>query len=396
MARVRSGLDRWIAEGAAACGLPAAARLGLLAHAASVDHRGRHVLEWLVAAGAYRLERLFAPEHGLWGHEQDMEAVADTVDPHSGVEVVSLYGSDPHSLRPRPGSLDGLDAIVVDLQDVGCRYYTFVYTLSYVMEAAGAAGLPVVVLDRPNPLGGVEIEGPVLDPELASFVGRFPLPVRHGLTVGELARLFVERFGVSCELQVVAMAGWRRAMQFEATGLPWVPPSPNMPAPATARVYPGGCLVEGTNLSEGRGTTLPFELVGAPWLDGRQLASRLRQRGLDGALFRAASFRPTFHKHAHRACHGVQVIVVDHGRFRPFASYLALLDEARRQHVERFAWRSETYEFESERPAIDYLLGRPELRALLEAGTTPAEMERRWRDGLERFGESRRSVLLYD
>ena len=220
--------------------------------------------------------RLFAPEHGLWGHEQDMEAVADQTDPVSGLPIVSLYGQDAASLEVRAEHLEGLDAIVCDLQDVGTRFYTYVYTVSYVMEAAARSGLPVVVLDRPNPLGGIAVEGPVLDPQLASFVGRYPIPVRHGMTVGELAGLFNDAFGIGCELHVVRMAGWQREMSFEQCGLPWVPPSPNMPAVSTAVVYPGGCLVEGTNLSEARGTTLPFELVGAPWIDGARLAERLR------------------------------------------------------------------------------------------------------------------------
>jgi uncharacterized protein YbbC (DUF1343 family) len=395
MRRVASGLDRWIADGAGTCGLAPGARLGVLAHAASIDARGRHLLEWLRDERSYTLERLFAPEHGLWGHEQDMETVAAANDPFTGLPVRSLYGADRASLRPQASDLLGLDAIVVDLQDIGSRYYTFVYTLAYVMEAAAEARVPVVVLDRPNPIDGEILEGPLLDPALASFVGRFALPVRHGMTIGELAQLFREREGIDCELRVVPLEGWQRSMQFEDTGLPWVPPSPNMPRPETARVYPGGCLIEGTNLSEGRGTTLPFELVGAPWLDGHALARELRGQRFDGLVLRAASFRPMFQKHAGRACAGVQLIVTDPARLRSFAVYLALLAAARRQAPAEFSWRSETYEFESARPAIDYLLGRDGLREMLEQGASVAEMERTWERDLRAFESVRRPFLLY-
>jgi len=248
---------------------------------------------------------------------------------------------------------------------------------------------------RPNPLGGLALEGPLLDPRLASFVGRYPLTVRHGMTVGELARLFNEEFGIGCDLHVVAMDGWTRSMEFEETGLPWVPPSPNMPSLATARVYPGGCLVEGTNLSEGRGTTTPFELVGAPWLDAAALAAALRETSLDGVLFRPASFRPEFQKHAGQACHGVQVLVDDRVAFRPFLTYLALIIEARRQAPQSFAWRTETYEFETEQLAIDLLLGRADLRPMLEAQASVEQLRRSWETDLETFRRTRGRFLLY-
>jgi len=395
MKQVIPGLESWLGQGPAAAGLRSGARIGLLAHAASVDRQARHAVVRIGEHADYRLTRLFAPEHGLWGHEQDMEPVGEAVDPWSGLPVVSLYGRDRESLRPRADQLDELDAVVVDLQDVGSRYYTFVYTMAYVMEVAGTRDVPVVVLDRPNPIGGIAIEGPPLDPALASFVGRFPLPVRHGMTVGELARLFRGEFGADCDLRVVPVEGWSRHHDFHATRLPWIPPSPNMPTPATALVYPGGCLVEGTNLSEGRGTTTPFELVGAPWLDGRDLVRRMHGERLPGVLFRAASFRPMFHKHAGLACGGVQVIVTDPATFRPFATYLALLREARSLDRRRFAWRTDAYEFETERPAIDYLLGRQDLRARLEEGAALADLERGWQADLRAFDERRRRYLLY-
>ena len=328
-----------------------------------------------------------------------MEAVAEPSDRTTGLPVVSLYGDTEDSLRPKPEHLKGLDAIVYDLQDVGTRFYTFVYTLSYMMEAARDADIPVVVLDRPNPIGGLAVEGPVLEPAMTSFVGRFPLPVRHGLTTGELATLFRDAFAIGGDLRVVPLSGWTRGMLYEDTGLPWVLPSPNMATPETARVYPGGCLVEGTNLSEGRGTTRPFELVGAPWMDAAAFADALASagdaEGLDGVLFRAAWFRPTFQKHAGRSCGGVQVHVTDAGRARPFATYLVLIREARRLAADQFDWRRERYEFVDDRLAIDLLLGRADLRPMLEAGAPLAEMEAAWAPGLAHFLSERARVLLY-
>jgi uncharacterized protein YbbC (DUF1343 family) len=392
---VETGLEVFTATGSDFAGLPRGARVGLLAHAASIDRRGRHAAERIARATPLRLRRLFAPEHGIEGEAQDMEPVGDTNAPEHGLRVISLYGDDEASLRPTREHLEGLDAVVCDLQDVGSRYYTFVYTISYVMEAAGEAGIPVVVLDRPNPIGGTRVEGPVLEPALASFVGRYPIPVRHGMTPGELATLFRDAFGVRCDLRVVPLAGWSREAEFDATGLPWVPPSPNMPTLGTARVYPGGCLIEGTNLSEGRGTTTPFELVGAPWLDARALAAAPELAALDGVAFRAAGFRPMFQKHAGRACGGVQVLVTDAETFRPFETFLAVIAAARRLDAEAFDWRREPYEFETERLAIDLLLGRADLRSLLQQGAGPDEMRRSWEADLERFRRERQRFLLY-
>jgi uncharacterized protein YbbC (DUF1343 family) len=399
MSRVRTGLESFLDPASDAAGLPRGARLGVVAHPASIDAGGRHLVDRLVRDSRFRVTRLFAPEHGVRGEAQDMEAVAEGSDRATGLPVVSLYGDTVDSLRPNPEHLKGLDAIVYDLQDVGARYYTFVYTLSYVMEAAREADLPVVVLDRPNPIGGSRVEGPVLDPAMASFVGRFPLPVRHGLTTGELAHLFRDVFAVGGDVRVVPLSGWTRDMHYEDTGLPWVLPSPNMPTPDTARVYPGACLIEGTNLSEGRGTTRPFELVGAPWVDGAAFADALAQagdaEGLDGVLFRAAWFRPTFQKHAGASCGGVQVHVTDRDKARPFATYLVLIREARRHAPDVFDWRRERYEFVDDRLAIDLLLGRADLRPMLEAGASLADMEASWSRELSRFLADRERILLY-
>jgi uncharacterized protein YbbC (DUF1343 family) len=398
MTRVRTGLESFLDPASDAAGLSRGARLGVVAHPASIDAGGRHLVDRLVRDSRFRVTRLFGPEHGVRGEAQDMEAVAEPADRVTGLPVVSLYGDTVDSLRPSPESLEGLDAIVYDLQDVGTRFYTFVYTLSYVMEAAREADLPVIVLDRPNPIGGSHVEGPVLDPAMASFVGRFPLPVRHGLTTGELAHLFRDAFAIGGDVRVVPLSGWTRAMHYENTGLPWVLPSPNMPTPDTARVYPGGCLIEGTNLSEGRGTTRPFELVGAPWIDAAAFADALAQagdaEGLDGVLFRAAGFRPTFQKHAGGSCGGVQIHVTDRDKARPFATYLVLIREARRHAPDLFDWRRR-YEFVDDRLAIDLLLGRADLRPMLEAGATLADMEASWAPELSRFIADRERILLY-
>jgi uncharacterized protein YbbC (DUF1343 family) len=393
--RVTTGLDRFVATDSDRAGLARGARIGLVAHPASVDGRARHAVDLLAGHDAVRLVRLFGPEHGVRGEAQDMEAVGGSRDRASGLPVISLYGDSPESLRPRRADLEGLDALVYDLQDVGSRYYTFIYTLAYVMEAAHEASLPVVVLDRPNPIGGSALEGPVLQAGLESFVGCYPLPVRHGMTPGELARLFRDVFGVACDLRVVPLEGWRREMHFESTGLPWVAPSPNMPTVDTAMVYPGGCLVEGTNLSEGRGTTRPFELAGAPWLDGGALAGALQAHRFEGVLFRATAFRPQFQKWAGRVCEGVQVHVTERARFRPFLVYLALVAEARRQDPAAFDWRREPYEFERERLAIDLLLGRHGLREALEKGADVHALEKEWSPELESFRKLREKFLLY-
>lgn len=399
MTRVRTGLELFLDPASDAAGLARGARLGVVAHPASIDAGGRHLVDRLARDGRFKLVRLFGPEHGVRGEAQDMESVDGSVDRETGLPVVSLYGEDEASLRPAPEDLQGLDAIVYDLQDVGTRYYTFLATLSYVMEAARDAGLPVIVLDRPNPIGGIAIEGPVLEPGFASFVGRFPVPVRHGMTTGEMAAMMRDAFGIGGDVRVVEMDGWTRRMHFDATGLPWVLPSPNMPTSDTALVYPGGCLVEGTDLSEGRGTTRPFELVGAPWIEPAALESALSlaadREGLDGVLFRAALFRPMFQKHAGKRCGGVQVHVTDRRAFRPFGVYLVLLREARGLAPDLFSWRKERYEFVTDRLAIDLLLGVAGVRSMIEEGASLAAIESSWAGGLARFAKDREQFLVY-
>jgi uncharacterized protein YbbC (DUF1343 family) len=389
MAAVLSGLDVLVSR------LPSLLRgrtVGLLCHQASVTRDFTHAARAIDVIRGVKLRRLFAPEHGLTGAAQDQAKIGAERDGLSGLPVVSLYGN---RLAPDPSALVGLDALVVDLQDVGARYYTFVWTMALAMRAAARAALPVVVLDRPNPLGGHRLEGNLPDPRFASFVGLYPLPTRHGLTIGELAGYLNDTHGLGCDLTVVPMLGWKRAMRWEDTALPWVAPSPNMPTPDTARVYPGGCLVEGTNLSEGRGTTRPFEWVGAPFLDGARLERALSRRRLPGARFRAIGFEPAFHKWKGERCGGVQVHVTDPDRFKPVAAYVALLAEARRQAPRRFRWRKPPYEFERRKLPIDLLGGGPSIRRAIEGGALLARLEASWRDDLARFDRARRPFLLY-
>jgi len=284
---------------------------------------------------------------------------------------------------------------VLDLQDVGARYYTFVWTMALVMRAAAAAGVDVIVLDRPNPLGGARVEGNVADPAYASFVGLYPLAIRHGMTIGELAVYLNVTHDLACPLTVVRMRGWRRMMRWEDTGLPWVAPSPNMPTPDTARVYPGGCLYEGTNLSEGRGTTRPFEWVGAPYLDADAYADALAALRLPGAVFRPARFTPMFHKWAGRLCDGVQIHVTDVERFKPYLTGLALIAVARRLAPRGFAWRQPPYEFEREKLPIDILCGTDAIRKAIERGRPLAGIERAWAPGLAAWMRRRARFLLY-
>jgi len=371
-------------------------RFGLLAHAASVTRDLKASWDVLASVPGASLAALFTPEHGLMGTHQDMEGVALKRGSRvRGIPVHSLYGDREASLRPSRSMLRGLDLLVADLQGVGSRYYTYLYTLTHCMEACREAGVEVWVLDRPNPLGGIRLEGNLVEPGYRSFVGRFPLPVRHGMTMGECAGMINGEFQAPCDLQVVPMEGWRRRMEFDQTGLPWVMPSPNMPTLDTAAVYPGACLVEGTNLSEGRGTTRPFEIVGAPWIDPRALARDLQERELPGVAFRPLSFRPTFQKHAGLTCGGVQIHVLDRRTFLPFLTGVQLLLSANRLWPKHFQWRTEPYEFETRRLAIDLLAGGPWLRETAEQGADLEALRSCWDRDLDRFRARRKKYLLY-
>jgi uncharacterized protein YbbC (DUF1343 family) len=387
--RVQSGLDVLVHHRLA---LLRGRRFGVLAHQASVDARLDHAVDLLRHVRGARLAALFAPEHGLGGAAQDLVPIAAERDPLTGLRAVSLYGE---RREPTAAMLRGLDLLVIDLQDVGSRYYTFQWTMALAMRACARAGVRVLVLDRPNPLGGAIVEGNVPDPAFASFVGLYPLAARPGLTIGELARYLQREHGLGGAVDVVGLRGWRRAMQWEDTGLPWVAPSPNMPTPDTARVYPGGCLIEGTNMSEGRGTTRPFEWVGAPWLDAHAYAEALMAERLPGVVFRPARFRPTFQKWAGRLCGGVQVHVTDQARFKPFLTGLGIITVARRLAPRAFRWRRPPYEFEHRRLPIDILLGTDRIRRAIERGQPLAAIERSWGSDLARWRRRRAAALAY-
>lgn len=395
---IRTGLDVLLTRAAGLAGR----RYAVLGHAASLSADGVPIVFALTEAGAGSPAFLLAPEHGYHAVEQDMVPAEESIDAWTGLPIRSLYGRDERSLRPDPEVFADVDLLVIDLQDVGSRYYTFAATAVWAARAALAAGSEVLVLDRPNPLGGVAVEGSSRGPGLDSFVGAFETPVRHGLTLAELVRLEAAREGWDeAGLSCVAMEGWRREMSWQATGLPWVAPSPNMPSPETALVYPGACLLEATELSEGRGTTQPFLLAGAPGLDGPSLARRMTARlaaaGLGGVCFVPAFFRPQFQKHRGEVCAGVRWRVSAPEGFQPFRVGVELLRALRAESGAAPAWRSAPYEFVTDRPAIDLLAGDDRLRQGLETGDEAlidgwiAE----WPEAEARFRAEREPALLY-
>jgi uncharacterized protein YbbC (DUF1343 family) len=389
MPAVSTGLER-IAQGDdEVLKLLRGRKLGLCAHPASVDRKLRHARSVLEGQGL-TLAALFGPEHGYGGEAQDMIPLADD---QSDLPVYSLYGATEAELSPRPEQLDGLSAIVIDLQDVGARYYTFVWTAVLILRAAAESGVQTIVLDRPNPLGGEILEGAPQRPGYRSFVGLCDVPVRHGMSVGELCQMALAQDGLDHDaLRVIPMRGWRRSMAFEDTGLPWVLPSPNMPTADTARVYPGGCLLEATNLSEGRGTTRPFELWGAPFLPAAELAANIQAEGF---VLRPLSYSPTFHKFARERCFGLQVHVTDRELARSYALYLRLIAETRRLAPDAFAWRTAPYEFVTDRPAIDLLTGGPEFRTAVDSGGDLRALLEAEERGAAAFEEVRSPWLLY-
>ncbi len=370
-------------------------KIGLVTNQSAVTSDLRHAVRLLHAGRGWKLTALFGPEHGIWGEAQDMEDVEQSTDPLTGLTVYSLYGRNEKDLAPRREVLKTLDALVIDLQDIGSRYYTFIYTMALCMREAAPIGLPVIVLDRPNPIDGVHLEGNIREEEYSSFVGMFPLPTRHGMTPGELARYFNNVFKLDCNLIVISMRGWRRGMWWGDTGLPWVIPSPNMPTVFTATVYPGMCLVEGTNLSEGRGTTHPFEFFGAPWLEPFKLAEKLNALGLPGVRFRPHYFLPKFQKHSGKVCGGVELHVTNRWAFEPYRTGLWCVKVAHDANPEKFDWRRETYEFVSDRLAIDLLAGSDRFRILVEKGGNVDDWVAEWEEPLRDFASTREESLLY-
>jgi uncharacterized protein YbbC (DUF1343 family) len=369
-------------------------RAGLLVHPASVDQRLRHAVGLMQEAGAVDLKALFGPQHGILGETQDnMIEWEGFTDGGSGLPVHSLYGEHR---KPTGTMLEDLDVLVIDLQDVGARYYTFIWTMLLCLEACAEQGKQVIVLDRPNPLEGRITEGTVLDPEFRSFVGLAPIPMRHGMTAGELALFFVRWLDLDLDLEVIWMEGWKRDMDFAATGLPWVMPSPNMPTLDTARVYPGACLLEGTTLSEGRGTTRPFEIFGAPYVDPEKLVDVLTAWNLPGCRFRPLHFEPTFHKFAGEVCGGVQVHLTDPDTFEAVTTYTAAIGAIRNLWPEQFAWKQPPYEYETEKPPIDILAGGDVWRAGVEAGLSPWQMKTAWLEQLKAFAELTAEFRRYE
>ncbi len=390
MGRVVTGLEVFLAEPPA---WVQGARLGFLNHIPSVGPDFTSARELIARRFPGQLQVLFSPQHGLLGEKQDnMIASADFIDPLLKLPVVSLYGP---RLAPPPESLAAVDVILADLADVGTRVYTFAATLAKVMEVAGPLGKKVAVLDRPNPISGAAVEGNLLHPQWASFVGPYPLPMRHGFSLGELARYYRVTQDLECDLEVIPARGWRRGQYFDDTGLPWVLPSPNLPTLDSALVYPGQVLLEGTNLSEGRGTTRPFELCGAPFLELDRLRPVLKEHPLPGVILREACFEPTFHKWAGELCRGYQLHVTDRRTFKPYYTTLTLLSVLRQLYPQEFAWRRPPYEYELERLPIDLLTGDDCIRRGLDRGLTAAELEAAWQEDLARFLEVRQEFLLY-
>ncbi|MCA9524537.1 MAG: DUF1343 domain-containing protein [Myxococcales bacterium] len=394
MERVEIGLERLASD---RIDLIRGRRIGLVVNHSSYTPEMVHAVDWLRGCGA-DVAVLFGPEHGLWGTHQDMEAVGSHAGYAWGLPLYSLYGHGAETLSPPPAALTGLDALVFDIQDIGARYYTFIYTLRYCMIACAEAGIPLVVCDRPNPLNGRDIEGNLVQPGFFSFVGDVPLCNRHGLTVGELARHFNE--SIDLELEVVACRGYRRSQAYDETGLAFVPTSPNMPTLETAWVYPGMCLLEGTNLSEGRGTTTPFLLFGAPYVEPFALRAALLEdpdasSALAGLVLRPCYFRPMFQKWAGALCGGLSLHLRERDAVRSFAFALHLIATLRRLYPDDFDWRREPYEFVSDRLAIDLLCGTDAVRLAIEAGRRTPEILATMVDDQQRFDAIRRAVALY-
>jgi uncharacterized protein YbbC (DUF1343 family) len=368
-------------------------RVGIVCNPASVDHQFVHIVDRLASHPHARLRAIFGPQHGFRSDVQ--ENMIETGHSHDDLRRVPVYSLYSETREPTAEMLKDLDVLVIDLQDVGTRIYTYIYTMAYCLMAAKKHGLRVVVCDRPNPIGGTEVEGPMLERGYESFVGLYPIPMRHGMTIGELARLFNEHFDIGATLDVSEMEGWRREMYHDDAQAPWVMPSPNMPTLDSAIVYPGTVLFEGTNVSEGRGTTRPFELVGAPWVVAEPFAASLNRRGLGGVVFRPAVFEPTFHKHSKETCGGCQLHVTDRPAFRPVLAAVLLIEAFRNAARERFRWRDPPYEYEHDKWPIDILAGSASLREQIDADVPAEAIGRSWEADVSAFEKIRRRFLIY-
>lgn len=368
-------------------------RIGLVCNQASVLPDLRHAADVFFEHPDINLTTLFGPQHGIRGDAQDNMIETDhAVDSHTGLWIYSLYSE---TREPTESMLANVDTIVFDLQDVGCRIYTFVYTMANCMRAAKKYGKRVVVCDRPNPIGGVAVEGNVTETEFTSFVGQFEIPTRHGMTTGELARMFNEHFGIGCDLEVVPMEGWRREMYFEETGLPFVMPSPNIPTVDTCVVFPATVHIEGTELSEGRGTTKPFELNGAPYIDPWAWVAALEKYNFPGVTYRQTFFQPTFQKHAKVTCGGLQLHVTDRNAFTPVIVGIAMIKTAYDLYDDEFEWKRDAYEYVFDKNPFDVVCGSDKIRKAIETGGPIEEIEQSWQKGLSEFKVIRRNYLLY-
>lgn len=390
MNKIALGLEILLAE---KYSLISGSRVGLICNPATVDHDLGHAADLFNRHPDINLRALFGPQHGIRGETQDnMIEWEGFQDLRTGIMAYSLYGK---VRKPTEEMLSEVDTLVFDVQDVGTRVYTFIYTMALAMEAAREFGKRFIALDRPNPIGGLGIEGAILEPGHESFVGMFPIPMRHGMTVAELARMFNEEFGIGCDLEVMPMRGYRREYWFNDTDAPWVIPSPNIPTPDTAKVYPGTVLVEGTQISEGRGTTRPFEINGAPYADSQEVAEYLSKLDLPGVHFRPHSFLPTFQKHAGSLCHGVQIHALDREAFSPVITGIALIKAFHDLYPDDFQWQSPPYEYVHDRLPFDVIAGTTKLRGQIESGVSVEEIAASWKAGEQEFAERRKSYLLY-
>lgn len=359
-------------------------KAGLITNPTGVDSRLNSSIDLLHQDPDIELTALFGPEHGVRGDAQAGDKVESYIDEKTGLPVYSLYGD---TRKPTPKMLKNIDVLLFDIHDVGTRFYTYIYTMAYAMEAAKENDIPFIVLDRPNPQGGIKVEGPVLDPNYSSFVGRYPIPLIHGMTAGELAKLFNQEFNIGADLTVVKMKGWKRRMSFEDTGLPFVLPSPNMPTVDTSAVYPGTGLIEGTNISEGRGTTKPFELIGAPFIKSTDLAEKLNSLKLSGIRFRAASFTPTFSKHQNKLCHGVELYVTNRSAFQPVKTGISIIKTIHDLYPEDFQFLSSNN--------FNRLIGNGWVKTMIEEGASVEEIVKKYEAEQKRFMDIRKKYLLY-
>jgi beta-N-acetylhexosaminidase len=368
-------------------------RVGLICNQASVNHQFEHAADLFFENPNINLTTLFGPQHGIRGEVQDnMVETSHTIDKQTNLPIYSLYSE---TRKPTEEMLENVDAIVFDLQDVGCRVYTFIYTMANAMKACAKHGKKFIVCDRPNPINGVDIEGNLLEIGHESFVGMYPIPMRHGLTVSELALLFNKEFNINCELEVVTMENWERSDFCDETDAPWVLPSPNIPTVDTAIVFPATVYLEGTQVSEGRGTTKPFEILGAPYIDAKQLTESLNELQLPGVIFRQTNFLPTFQKHQKIVCGGTFLHISDRKTFKPVITGLAIIQNLIELFPNDFKWKTPPYEYEYDRNPFDVIAGTVKIREMLENGSGLEEIENSWREDLESFDILRKNYLIY-